>query len=112
MHALVRWANLIRIFTFRPNGSVESYKFFLIDFEFAGVDGDILPIEDYIFSDIVSMNQTYSYHHDLCLVSKLVQSWGVTNNIILDADALAFISLVQDTSSKAAYLLTNSWLIS
>ncbi len=94
VHRDVRWANLIRSFSYHHDGTVESCKFLVIDFEFAGRDGAAMGIADYIHNDVVPDGETYSASHDLKLVGKMIKSWADSNLIDLDDSTIGFIHAI------------------
>jgi hypothetical protein len=94
VHRDLRWANLIRSFSYHHDGTLESCKFLVIDFEFAGRDGAAMDIADYIHNDVVPDGETYSSLHDLKLVGKMVKSWAHSNRIDLDESTVGFIHAI------------------
>ena len=110
-HRDLRWANLIRLLTYRHDGSTENCTFLVIDFEFAARNGDKMKITGYKFSDVVAYGNVYNSRHDLELVGKLVESWASSNNQVLDETALSFIAGVkrQENPLDASTALNHEW---
>ena len=94
VHRDLRWANLIRLFSYRHDGSLESSKFLVIDFEFAERNGAAMNIAKYIHNDVVPYGEMYSSLHDLKLVGKMIKSWADVNHIDLDESAANFINAI------------------
>lgn len=110
VHRDIRWANLIRLYKSRANGSVESVNFVLIDFEFGGVNGEPMLIQDYIFRDEVPYGQAYTSFNDLFFVGKLILTWAESNNVDLDASALSIVEMLQSGEVDAQTVLACEWL--
>jgi serine/threonine protein kinase len=110
VHRDIRWANLIRQYYFHEDGSVESCRFLVIDFEFAERDGEDMLINNYMFAHVVPYGQSYHSRHDLILVGKLVKVWANYNSKQLDTDANDFISMLNQHNSNASNALTHIWL--
>ena len=94
VHRDLRWANLIRVYSYHHVSSLESCEFLVIDFEFAERDGAAMNIAEYIHNDVVPYGATYSYLHDLKLVGKMIQSWADVNHTDLDESAANFINAI------------------
>lgn len=112
VHRDLRWANIIRRLTYRPDNSVESCSFLVIDFEFAYYDGGEMMIQDYIHKDIVGYGEAYYARHDMKLVAKLVKSWARSNCNVLSATGNDFVDAVsRDVAPMGAgEALTHPWL--
>lgn len=110
VHRDIRWANLIRVYKSRSDGSVESVSFIVIDFEFSGEHGEPMLIQDYIFRDEVPYGQPYNASHDLFFVGKLILTWAESNNITLDALAQSMVETLQSGPVNAQDALALEWL--
>eukprot|EP01033_Poteriospumella_lacustris_P005690 gene5689-4073_t len=106
----IRWANLIRRYSFRADGSIASSQFLVIDFEFADRAGEEMRIHDYIFAAVVPFGTPYHCCHDLTLVGILLKKWANYHSIQLDRSAENFIRMVEDPKSTASAALTQEWL--
>jgi hypothetical protein len=101
---------LIRQYDSRPDGSVEAVHFYVIDFEFSGLDNAPMDIENYIFRDHVSFGEPYCAHHDLYFVGKLIVTWATTNGLTLDLQTQGMVDGLQSGTVDAAAALNNPWL--
>lgn len=110
VHRDIRWANLIRTYTARADGTIDSVNFLVIDFEFSGVLGEPMLIQDYIFRDTVPYGEAYLAHHDLFFVGKLIRTWAECNGIELDAQALSLVQMLQSGHVDVETLLAHEWL--
>ncbi len=104
MHRDLRWANVIRILTSRTDGSIESTKYLLIDFEFSEVNGEPMLINDYIFSHVVPYGAVYTTKNDMYFVGNMISTWAESNGEPLDVHAMDFVLAVQDNMDAAAAL--------
>ena len=87
MYRDLRWANFIRVYSYRHDRSLESCKFLVIDLEFAERDDAAMNIADYIHKDVVPYGEMYSYLHNLKLVGKMIKSWAHVDQTDLNESA-------------------------
>mmetsp|Transcript_16616 Transcript_16616/g.24155 ORF Transcript_16616/g.24155 Transcript_16616/m.24155 type:complete len:480 (+) Transcript_16616:40-1479(+) len=113
VHRDIKWANLIRFPTYRPDGSLESRQFLVIDFECAAMDKDEMFISNYIHKEVVPFGAEYRTVHDLQLVGKLVETWADINGQVLDQTARDFINSVKRVQNplNASTALQHAWLL-
>lgn len=110
VHRDIRWANLIRQYSFRGDGTIEGCRFLVIDFEFADRDRQKMLIHDYIFSNVVSFEELYEGRHDLILVGKMVKDWANNNDVQLDPDGVDFVQQLHEGNLTASSALLHIWL--
>ena len=112
VHRDLRWANLIRLFSYHHDGTLES-EFLVIDFEFAALDGAAMNIAEYIHNDVVTYGKNYSSLHDLKLVGKMVRSWAHSNRNDLDESAVDFINAItrDEDPLSASDAQRHAWLM-
>eukprot|EP01031_Cornospumella_fuschlensis_P032113 gene32113-38835_t len=111
VHRDIRWANMIRVYNSRPDGSIVDVKFRVIDFEFSGRSGEPMNIDDYIFADVVPFGQPYTPSHDIYFVGMLVQTWAEVNRTDLDESAAQFVHDLQHGELDADAALRHRWLL-
>ena len=114
VHRDLTWANTIRLFSCNHDGTIESCKFLVIDFEFAERNGAAMNIVDYIHSDVIDNGKDYSSLHDLKLVGKMVSSWAIINRTNLDQSATDFINAItrDENPLSASDAQRCDWLMS
>lgn len=114
VHRDLRWANLIRSFSYHHDGTLKSFEFLVIDFEFAERDGAAMNIAEYIHNDVVTYGENYSSLHDLKLVGKMVRSWAHSNRNDLDESAVDFINAItrDEDPLSASDAQRHAWLMS
>lgn len=110
VHRDIRWANLIRLYKFRTDGSVESVNFFVIDFEFSGRSDEPMNIYDYIFRDVVSFGQPYYKSYDLYFVGELIVTWAQINGVALDSVAQDLVKNLQNGLLNTETAQAHPWL--
>lgn len=67
-HRDIRWNNVIRM----NSGDNEHQDFRVIDFELAAKSGETMPLQKYVFEDIVAYGQRFFCHHDLVCLAKMI----------------------------------------
>ena len=113
VHRDLRWANIIKHASYLSNGTLESYHFLIIDFEFAACDGDAMMINNYIHGRIIPYGSSYHTLHDMRrLVGKLLEAWAGSNNQVLNPLALDFMysATREDHPLDASAALQHAWL--
>jgi hypothetical protein len=103
VHRDIRWSNIIKVYRF-TDGSISGCDFRVIDFELASFNGEIVPLQGYIFQNLIANegDGLYKYHHDLICVGELINSFQTSKNCILSQQMISVRNILVNANEETS----------